>query len=522
MIFGNLSATQATAVAIPGTKQPLHLVRVGNGMRAVVVHGSEFISDKLMALVGTVLDLDENGAVSSITFRNDGYPEGSNAICDHNTGAIAINLERLFEQVAVVSQEKSCALSISGLWNLFVLAAVAHELWHLDRCKQDGRVKYFEIPEEQREDKADDHAEWALIHIAQRFNIEPAMLKDEPFLGVKMTSLFIANAENPWIIHQRRLIEQGLMYQDAAGVQLKTLRQYVRGWDPNRDHPDWKQDTFDVVITYHKGADGKETVVAPAPAQPMPTVPVMPMAAAAPNVGAITLPADAVEPERQILVDDLGAEGMIYSADEAGEEITYYSAEDDGVPQDYTPPMAAPAPAAAPAPYQAATQQVQPHQPRMYPPNAYTNEQLVEYAARLYAFLDNYIFNKCGWLGNGFFANPNAILEPVDISNVVPQDFVMECEGLDANGRWNPHLPGGRFIKGQVFKNAGVPGYTLHLNARGTGLKRLIMAQNPNKPSRSAADAKAGNRITWVIKDDGGDKWHGSFTNGVFKPSGTK
>jgi hypothetical protein len=521
MLFGNLSTAQATAVETKSGRAPLHFVRVNHDMRAVVVRGSEMLSDKLAALVGAMLDMDDDACINSITFRNDGSPVDANGICDHNTGSIAINLPRLFAQVCEAAQRKECGLSIGALWVLYVLATIGHEAWHLSARIRMGAVAYGEMTEEERETKADEHAEWAIIHLAKRYNIEPDMLAKEPYLSMQMQALFITEHENPWVIHQRRLIEEGLTYKDAAGHQLKTLRQYVRGWDPDRDNdPMWKADTFDVVITYHAGAEGKQTVFTPAATLPE-AAPVVPIATAATAVGAIVLPAATPnEQTHSMVVEDMYGEGMVYS-DEGGygEEVVYYDAEDTGyasqipvaAPASQT---AAPAQAAAPAPYN------KPAERRTYVPNNYTNEQIEEFGMRLYSFLDKYIFDKCGWLGNGYFSNVNAITDTVDISNVVPEDFVVECEGLDASGRWSSHIPAGRFIKGQVSKNAGVPMFTLHLNIRGTGVKRLVMPQNPNKTSRSASDAKAGNRITWIIKDDGGDKWFGSFTNGVFKKAG--
>jgi hypothetical protein len=155
---------------------------------------------------------------------------------------------------------------------------------------------------------------------------------------------------------------------------------------------------------------------------------------------------------------------------------------------------------------------------RTYPANNYTNEQLVAMANAVFKRCNDAIFTKCGWNGHGGFTNPAAILDPIRIDDIVPADFVMEAEGVDANGRWNEHIPCGTVIRGQVFRNTGLPGFKIHMNARGTDLVRVILPQNLNKPSRSAADAKAGNRIIWVMRDnDPTNKWVGSFTNDVWK-----
>jgi hypothetical protein len=114
----------------------------------------------------------------------------------------------------------------------------------------------------------------------------------------------------------------------------------------------------------------------------------------------------------------------------------------------------------------------------------------------------------------------HGVLEAVRIDDIVPKDVVMETESLDANGRWAPHTPASVVIKGQVFKNTGLPGYSIYINHRGVGLHRNIVEQNITKSSRQANDARMGNRIVNVMRgEDGVQKFVGSFTNDVWKSS---
>jgi hypothetical protein len=526
MIFGNLDPNKASVLSSSSTKKaPLHLVRAGE-MRAVVVRGHELISAKMLACVGALLDLDDEGAVASITFRADNYPAGVNGISDHDTNSIAINLDELYANVVESAVEKACALSMSALWQMYVLATVAHEIHHLDRAKKMGREAYFAVPEDVREEQADDFAKWALIHLARRFDIEPLPLKDEPYLGFHMSAMFVTKPDDVWVAHQRRLIEQGLAYADVAGVNLKTLRQYLKAMDSEDSHPDWRQDTFDITITYHKDSDGNNMTVKPAPLQQPPQTVIAPMAQAATTVGAINVAPVEVGAASQVMVADMGAEGMVHRDDD---DSGYY-VDEDGQADDtsdaaevlaaMTTTVGAPATAQAAAPYQAANQQIKARQPRMYPPNAYDDATITEYAQRIYKRCQDLIWAKAGWNGQGGFTNPHGVLEAVRIDDIVPKDVVMETESLDANGRWAPHTPASVVIKGQVFKNTGLPGYSVYINHRGVGLHRIIVAQNITKPSRSANDARMGNRIAWVIRGDNEtNKWVGSFTNDVWKSS---
>jgi hypothetical protein len=518
-MFGTIGIRQADGtVKEQDNMKPLRLVKSDPNRRAIVVSGSELISPKLLALCGVILDFDSQNSINNITFRNDGLPQGDNGTATHATGSIAINLEYLWHQIVETAKRKECAVSISGLWTLYVMATVAHEAWHLEMAKQMGMTAYSALTQEKRDEMADDYAEQMLSRVARLYNIEPEMLKDEPFLGHKMSALFISEADNPWVAHQRIMIEQGLMYKDQKGLEYKSLRKYVRAWDVNKDSKDWGHETFAISITYHDGAPGTQNVFAPpVNSQPPPPTMVVPMAAAAGNVGAIALANDGLEGPKTIYVDDMGEEGRIHR--DEGAEDGYGEHFEDPEP----PPVVNTTTAAVQQQAPVAAKQYKVYPRRFYAPNAYSNEQLEQFGALLYARLQQHIFIKCGWDGRGGFTNPNAIMEPVRIDDIVPPDFVMECEAFDANGRFSYNIPCGVSVKGQVLKNTGLPAYVLHLNARGTGLKRKLIPQNPNKGTPQAQLALQGHRIVWVIKDDqDGDVWFGSFTDDIFTRSGKK
>ena len=73
-------------------------------------------------------------------------------------------------------------------------------------------------------------------------------------------------------------------------------------------------------------------------------------------------------------------------------------------------------------------------------------------------------------------------------------------------------------IRGRTFSNGRLPGYLINMG----GVKAMIIAQNPNKDSKSAEKAKQGAKIAWIIRCDGeNNKYLGKIENGVYhEPEG--
>jgi hypothetical protein len=126
---------------------------------------------------------------------------------------------------------------------------------------------------------------------------------------------------------------------------------------------------------------------------------------------------------------------------------------------------------------------------------------------------------------DGGFDNAGAVLEGVRIDDLElgmgVKGIVAEYDTVDANGKWAPGVKCDGFIRGNIFSKTKLPGYTLYLNLRGFGAKRVMTPQNPNTTSTTAAKARAGVAITFVINGDKEDadksKWVGHFENNDWK-----
>jgi len=136
--------------------------------------------------------------------------------------------------------------------------------------------------------------------------------------------------------------------------------------------------------------------------------------------------------------------------------------------------------------------------------------------------LATHMFEHCGF-SMGFFSKPQGVFEPMALT---PEEkpFIVSSKTLLRDGYGHEDVKVTGVIRGQLFKDGNLPAYEI-LVAWGNKTRTVrLIAQNPNKNSRPAAEAKAGNSIAWVIdvegfaQPDGTVKnWVGEFRNGVYK-----
>jgi hypothetical protein len=508
----------------------------------ILIKGDNLISKKLVNLAGEECRRMA-GTVHALVFRNDGYPKNLYGVSDMDTGTIAINLEHIWAVCCEQAQEKDCYVSIRALWTAHILHTVGHELDHLSYSGLE-RVEYEQIPQPEREDRANKHATELLYDIAASFDIEPGQLHLDPTLYIKMTQLFQTRGNEPWVIRQRKLLEDALIYDDPNNkhVRCTTLHDWFQMKSGRAGGPEWRQPTFPVSIVFYEDHPGQMAVFSPQSAPEAPAAVVAPVALAPTPVIAVQQPA-AVDMSPRI-----GEEGTAVMVEEGEVQSDVFYPDDEGDPNAVpvmacgmtaaaTAPIAPPAyvPVAGPdtvpvmnaqiaqtAAYQgAAAGPYKKKEQKMFAPNNYSDEQIQAFMGAVYKRLHANIFNKCGRQPNGTFTNAAAILEGVRVDDLETsmgvKGIVAEYDTFDANGRWSPGEKCNGFIRGQIFSKSKLPGYVLYLNLRGFGAKRVLSPQNPNTASTTAAKARVGVAITFVINGDKEDadksKWVGRFEN---------
>lgn len=149
-------------------------------------------------------------------------------------------------------------------------------------------------------------------------------------------------------------------------------------------------------------------------------------------------------------------------------------------------------------------------------PSSLTREEIITTTETVLRSLFWHIFSKCEFNTEGGFNNPNAVLEPVDVTRIPNAAALFtNVNTLNEHGIFTPNYPCNGHIKGLVSKQ-GLPMYILYLNAAGGLHKRTFIVQNPNKmtggdnPSLTkwAMEARQGTKIMMLLEDTKGLKAH--------------
>lgn len=519
----------------------------------VLVKGDNLIAKKIVNLAGEMIR--SLGIINTLVFRNDGYPKNLYGVSDLDAGTIVVNLERHWEACIEMAQAADCFLSIRAIWIIHILNCIGHEMDHLTFSGLD-RKDYEQMPQPEREARAIEHAKAFVAEMATQYDMEPEQLHTDPTLYIKMTQLFQTRGNEPWVIRQRKLLEDAMIYSDPDMPQTRCTK--LHDWFQMRstkpDGPEWRQPTFPVSIVFHEDHPGQMAVFSPQGAPQAIEAVVQPVALAPTPVIAIH-PATIADMSPRI-----GEEGSVVMMDDGEMQSEVFYPDDDGDPNatpvmascggmgqpGYMHPVAAPAapPAYAPAVagvdmvpimntqvaqvagYQAAA--AGPYKPKAqktFAPNNYSDEQIQAFVAILYRRLHAAIFTKCDRQANGTFLNAAGILEGVRIDDIEQSTgvvgLVAEYDTFDANGKWSPGEKCNGYVRGQIFSKSKLPGYVIYLNLRGYAAKRVITPQNTNTNSDNAGKARNGMAITYVINGDKADddksKWVGRFENNDWK-----
>ena len=215
----------------------------------VMVVGAELVSEKLLALIEQAFKLEENNGIRVLSFRADGRPEGVFGMCNVDTGAVALNLEQMWQKSVKNLRDPGYFTTLRAAIWWHQLTVVFHEMYHLAEDVRDHEASMM-VDAAKAEDKADDYAIQMMGAIALKYDVEPPALENEPFFGPRVMAL--ALDKKGMSDAQRVQLEDGVMYENSvAGSYHKEFRTYVRLLiDPERRISDWELPTVGVNVTY--------------------------------------------------------------------------------------------------------------------------------------------------------------------------------------------------------------------------------------------------------------------------------
>lgn len=482
----------------------------------VVITGAELVSRTVLGAVLEIINStnEVHDIVKSLEFT---IRDDITDVAQYHwpNKAIVINIREVLDQIIDDCRRgQVMRLTLQADWMMNILLAAGHECGHGDARARIGE-KYRQISKEDREKSADDYANVMILYLAMNFNIEPARLADEPYLCGRLMELAVKGFE--CTRRDQDLMKRGVIYE-CDGNTFLTLREWIHKSFAAGE--EWKQSTYPVRVEFNPNEKGEVKVFT------------------------TTLPTPGEGDE--IMADVVG---LAMGADVPdGHEGTYAEDERETREQEafQTPvqvatavvPLAAGAPQIVPAiglKLPAHFQQVnlagaagaaavvaagakKAYPPRMYPPNNYPAEKLIAFMTEVYQRLHFHAFNNCGWNGTAVagatdwtYTDPTAVIaKPCDISDIIHRhgmpDVIMSYNTHDAQGRkmygpWSEKCNNG-IVRGEIFKQAQTPGYTLYCNFYGNEYVRVVAPQNLNKTSKYALMARGGMCISWVFKKD--------------------
>jgi len=503
-----LNMTTATKAKVAETTKAVvnHPVMIENRWGNVAVFGHSLVSKKDIEIFEKCLNLSEFGeeegdhGVRSVMFREDGRPDGLQAQCVPDAGAIVINLQQVLMGSAEETTE-DLEVSLIASFHRNLVLDYLHEIHHMEMFHKKGLPEDI-VGDEKIEALAEQWAMEKLIELAKTTDIEPAHYSESPWLSGQIHELLTNPEKSNWVDHQLHMVENNIMYhlkevkdknEELTLMSFKGLIHLMSGDDANSE--EWQT-----------------TVTAEPVAEPTPA-----------NIDPVGFDINDLVGDMEML--EMEQDDVIPAAPipAAAPVAPVYNAPAPVLPIAPTVPIAVPAaaiPAAQPAPPAAAQQQ-----PAMatLPQTGLTPEQTRDVVFGVFNKAYNHIFTNCGQLQQSDlgFNNPEAVstmsieLTPREKAVIVK----MDC--LDENGRWCPQCDTTTGLRGFIMKNAKIPAFKLYINNGGHEAIRLMMPQNPGKKgadggySKPAAAARGGARIMYIM--DGTDKAPGQGSVFLFK-----
>ena len=444
-------------------------------------------------------------------------------------GKIEINLRNIVDQrMSDLMDNMSMPLSWHADYLIQVWLAMGHECGHALHRGVIGAEAYSLIDRATREKEADESADETLVYLASEFDIEPSKLSEEPYLLMRMQEAFVKYAGEEWVRREQRLLAQGLVYE-LNGNTLTSLRTFIH--KKFADGQEWKQVGFPVRVEFHADEKGETKVMEPQVMGQTGTVLVFEEVDG--QEGAVAFADDGSMP---LGFPDVPGETTYAEADGGGDD-NWHETGTVVVPPAVVPQTMNPAevpivntglqlPAhiaglqqagAAGAAAVSSTGRRE-YPPKQFPPNNHPAEKMIEFMAAVYQRLYYHIFRNCGWTGTAVggaqdwhFERADAVVSmPVNITDLIHQygmpDVIMEYNTHDSQGRklygpWAEKCTNG-IIRGEIFKQTQMPGYTLYCNFYGVGYVRVLSPQNVNKTSKPALRAREGHMIAWAIAQE--------------------
>lgn len=454
-------------------------------------HISKHLGWLLRAMISTTTRSTD--AVASIVY-NKNLPTNIWGLFYGPTRSIAINLEHHFSfAFDAVQNAEHMHTSIRAILLHDLLDSCAHEAWHAKTCLEDKDWEDGSLDEE----GAKEYARLSSWEIAELWDVD--LDSFGPVIDELLHSTYKSLKEDvqeadckEWKKIQYHMLENEINYYNpTTGVEIASVREvFCAQCRPDLPWVDVDNSLFSSFVGL-ENADTK-TIMEPAPKPE-----VLPVEEAAQKPEVTTTPVTStISPE--VAAQPTTTLGAVEPVAEGYDPMDDISC-DMGNPYEDEPYV-------APAITQAqttlpVTPQQQPATVQSTPATAPVNQadalRVQQIAEKVLRRMFHHVYSKCEFNVEGGYNNPNAVLDPINISDIEgANELFVEQDTLNEVGTFAPRQPINGFIKG-LPTDKGLPRYTFYLKIGNELHKRVYLAQNPDTmkngaPSKWATAAKNG------------------------------
>lgn len=459
--------------------------------------GFDHLSSHLGWLLRSIISetTGSTNAVASLVYNRD-IPKNVWGMFHGATRSIAINLEQhFFHALDSIQGKEGMYTSIRVLLLHDLLDSCAHEGWHAKQCNKgkdwtDGNLD---------EDGAKTHATAISWEFAELWDVNVHTFG--PLLDGLLHSIYKDLKEDiqdknckEWKKLQYYMLENEVNYYNPdRGIEINSIREVFAA--QTQPETPWIDTDNSLFSSFSKPTvEKKEVIISP----DIPT-------------GNIVKPETTTLPEPIVKIPVQPTTTITTATVAANYDPLGDSACDMGDPFADDEPI-------ADMPIQAAivTNAAPTIQTDEAPATAYPSmdvQKIQQIAEKVLRRMFHHVYTKCEFNTLGGYNNTNAVLEPINISDIEgASELFAQQDTLDDMGVFVPRAPVGNFIKG-LPTNENLPRYTFYLNIGGTLHKRVYIAQNPNKkksgiPTAWAQKAMHGGRIMMLLADGAGITAH--------------
>jgi len=202
-------------------KKPEHkLPAIPIEIEGINIYQHHMVSEKYIDIIIELMKLHPEHNIKNIVFNGEGFPKEKGeqifAVYIRRSGSIAINLQRHFDNAAIVASEINTSFSIRGLFWNSMLSVFIHEMHHsITQVEDDDPIG---SERDKIEKEATSWSDAKIREIAHLIDIEPPPLTEEPFLYACFHDILKERTKEgyeDWVKHQKLLIDSDILYWDA-------------------------------------------------------------------------------------------------------------------------------------------------------------------------------------------------------------------------------------------------------------------------------------------------------------------